>query len=92
MNETLAKSLAKKEKTKILSLDGGGLRGILTLAILEKLEEEIKAQYGKGTRICDYFDIIGGTSTGSIIASALAIGKSVNEITDLYQKLGVKIF
>jgi len=42
--------------------------------------------------LCDYFDLIGGTSTGSIIAASLAIGKTVDEITKLYMELGGKIF
>ncbi len=92
MNEALNNSLNNGQYTKILSLDGGGLRGILTLGILKKLETEIKKSYGQDKRVCDYFDIIGGTSTGSIIASGLAIGKSVDELILLYKNLGSQIF
>ena len=82
---------------RILSLDGGGIRGALTLGYLEKMEA-ILAEKNQGTikkddfRLCQYFDLIGGTSTGSIIASALAIGKSVEEIRKLYFELGGEIF
>jgi patatin-like phospholipase/acyl hydrolase len=79
---------------KILSLDGGGIRGALTLGYLKKLEDILKAKFHDqpGFRLCDYFDLIGGTSTGSIIAASLAIGKTVDEITKLYMDLGGKIF
>ncbi len=79
---------------KILSLDGGGIRGALTLGYLKKLEDILKAKYADKSdfRLCDYFDLIGGTSTGSIIAASLAIGKTVDEITKLYMDLGGKIF
>jgi uncharacterized protein len=79
---------------KILSLDGGGIRGALTLGYLKKLEDILKAKYSDQPhfRLCDYFDLIGGTSTGSIIAASLAIGKTVDEITKLYMDLGGKIF
>ena len=92
MNEVLSNSLKNDHGTKILSLDGGGLRGILTLGILKRLESQIQGHYGASQRLCDYFDIIGGTSTGSIIASGLAIGKSVDELIALYQTLGAEIF
>lgn len=78
---------------RILSLDGGGIRGALTLGYLKKIETILREKEGDpNLLLCDYFDLIGGTSTGSIIASALAIGKSVDEIVDLYMELGGKIF
>lgn len=78
---------------RILSLDGGGIRGALTLGYLKKMETIIrKKENNPELLLCDYFDLIGGTSTGSIIAAALAIGMSVDEIADLYMDLGGKIF
>lgn len=79
---------------KILSLDGGGIRGALTLGYLKKLEDILKAKFPDDSnfRLSDYFDLIGGTSTGSIIAASLAIGRTVDEITKLYMDLGGKIF
>jgi patatin-like phospholipase/acyl hydrolase len=79
---------------KILSLDGGGIRGALTLGYLKKLEDILKAKFPDQPdfRLCNYFDLIGGTSTGSIIAESLAICKTVDEITKLYMDLGGKIF
>ena len=67
---------------KILSLDGGGIKGALTLGLLKKYEELVQEKFGSDTRLCDYFDLIGGTSTGSIIASGLAIGLSIEELKD----------
>lgn len=78
---------------RILSLDGGGIRGALTLGYLKKIETILQSKYKDDSyKLCDYFDLIGGTSTGSIIAAGLAIGMTVNELTDLYMKLGGKIF
>jgi patatin-like phospholipase/acyl hydrolase len=79
---------------KILSLDGGGIRGALTLGYLKNIEDILKAKfsYQPDFRLCDYFDLVGGTSTGAIIAASLAIGKTVDEITKLYMDLGGKIF
>ena len=79
---------------RILALDGGGIRGALTLGYLERLEQILKARHPhiKDFRLCHYFDLIGGTSTGSIISAALSIGMSVNEIKEKYFSLGRKIF
>ena len=69
---------------RILSLDGGGIRGILTLGFLEHIEEMLaKENNDPDFRLCDYFDLIGGTSTGSIIASCLAIGMKASEVKSL---------
>ena len=59
---------------RILSLDGGGVRGAITIAFLERLEKLIAEIEGKPTLLSDWFDVIGGTSTGAIIAGALALG------------------
>lgn len=93
MKKTLHQHLANDgTPKKILSLDGGGIRGALTLGYLKRIETILREKNGKDYLLCDHFDLIGGTSTGSIIASALAIGKSVDEIKDLYMDLGGKIF
>jgi len=93
MSALLERFDAKAPK-KILSLDGGGIRGALTLGYLKKLEDVLKAKHpeNQNFRMSDYFDLIGGTSTGAIIASLLALGKTVDEIKVLYMDLGNKIF
>ena len=79
---------------KILSLDGGGIRGVLTLEILLELETQLKSALNAGDnfRLSDFFDYIGGTSTGAIIAAGLSLGKSVNEMLDFYEKKGAAMF
>ena len=72
----------------MLALDGGGVRGIISLAFLERIETLLRARGGSpDIRMCDYFDLIGGTSTGAIIATGLAFGLSVAHIIDLYLTL-----
>ena len=79
---------------RILALDGGGIRGALSLGYLQRIEDILRKQHGNDPnfRLCHYFDLIGGTSTGSIIAACLATGKTVGEIKTLYMELGGKIF
>ena len=77
---------------RILSLDGGGIRGILTLEFLKAVESLIKARFGEKTLLCDYFDLIGGTSTGSIIAAGLACGMTVDALQALYRNIGASVF
>ncbi|MFD1162038.1 patatin-like phospholipase family protein [Hwangdonia seohaensis] len=93
MKKTFQEHLDPNSGSKnILSLDGGGIRGALTLGYLKKIETILREKHGNDYLLCDHFDLIGGTSTGSIIAGALAIGKSVDEIVSLYMDLGGKIF
>jgi patatin-like phospholipase/acyl hydrolase len=68
-------------KTKILSLDGGGAKGFYTLGALR----EIEALVG-GPPLHKHFRVIFGTSTGSIIAALIALGRSVEEIHQLYRQ------
>ena len=79
---------------RILALDGGGIRGALTLGYLKRIETILRKQHGnsRSFRLCHYFDLIGGTSTGSIIAACLAIGMTVDQIKSMYMDLGPKIF
>jgi patatin-like phospholipase/acyl hydrolase len=76
---------------RLLALDGGGIRGILTLEILHRIEQLVAQATGK-TRLCDFFDFIGGTSTGAIIAAGLARGMSVAELLSFYQQTGPAMF
>ncbi|MBM3524279.1 MAG: hypothetical protein FJX57_15095 [Alphaproteobacteria bacterium] len=79
---------------RILALDGGGLRGILSLGILEHIERLLaeRHQAGKDFRLAHYFDLIAGTSTGAIIAAGLAKGMSVAEVLKLYRTIGGSVF
>jgi patatin-like phospholipase/acyl hydrolase len=75
----------KNKPFKILSIDGGGIKGLYSATILQHLENE----YG---RISDYFDMICGTSTGGLIALALAQQISTTTICETYEKKGRIIF
>ena len=79
---------------RILGLDGGGLRGILTLGFLQRIEQILRDRYDgePSFRLCHYFDLIAGTSTGAIIAAALATGMGVEDLIGQYQKLGREVF
>jgi uncharacterized protein len=77
---------------RILAIDGGGVRGVVALAFLERIERILESQYGKPIRLCDHFDLIGGTSTGAIIATALALGYKVADIRSFYFRLGPRVF
>ena len=83
-----------KAPKRILSLDGGGIRGAISIGILEKVEKILAEQTGRDEqfRMSDYFDLIIGTSTGAIIAGSLAKGMSVSEVKSYYLKLGGKVF
>jgi hypothetical protein len=70
----------------ILSIDGGGIRGVFAAQILKRIQEEMKFNFA------DRFDIIAGTSTGSIIAAGLAIDHSIDKLIMLYKTQGKKIF
>jgi hypothetical protein len=74
---------------KILSIDGGGVRGVIAIEILEKIESRLrKLHHRPNLVLADYFDFIGGTSTGAIIAALLALGVDVDVagIRQLYKK------
>ncbi len=71
---------------RILSIDGGGIKGVFPAAFLADIEDTLEHP------IYRYFDLIAGTSTGGIMALALALGIKASEILDFYRKHGPKIF
>lgn len=71
---------------RILSLDGGGIRGAFSASVLSTLEKET------GRAVVDHFDLITGTSTGGIIALGLALGLPASAIRDFYRDKGLDIF
>lgn len=73
---------------KILSLDGGGIRGIFSANVIAQIENVLDLKEPAGA----YFDLICGTSTGGIIAIALGLGVPIQRIVDLYQDSGKDIF
>lgn len=90
----LAARYETEQPRKILSLDGGGIRGVLTLEILLSLENQLKTELKRDDkfRLSDYFDYIGGTSTGAIIAAGLSRGMSVMQLLDFYEQKGEAMF
>ena len=94
MSEHLRERFQRPGPKRILALDGGGSRGLLSLGVLAQLERELAARSGQGEnfRLAHYFDLIGGTSTGAIIATTLALEWRVRDVVDLYFKLLPAIF
>jgi patatin-like phospholipase/acyl hydrolase len=74
------------EPYRILALDGGGLRGIFTAAVLAEAEDAY------GPAFLESFDLLTGTSTGGIIALGLASGRTCREMLGFYQEAGARIF
>ncbi|WP_277983574.1 CBASS cGAMP-activated phospholipase [Sphingomonas faeni] len=79
-------TIARRRTFRILALDGGGIKGAFTAAVLASLEAKT------GKRASDHFDLITGTSTGGILAIGLGLGFSATELRDFYVKRGPTIF
>jgi uncharacterized protein len=79
---------------RILALDGGGTRGIVTIAFLEEIERQLAEATGRGAdfRLCEYFDLIGGTSVGAMIATMLAMGERAADIRARFLAWAPEIF
>jgi len=71
---------------RILSIDGGGIKGVFPLAFLASIEDSVGRPAG------EYFDLISGTSTGGIIALGLGLGFSAQELLVMYEQLGKQVF
>lgn len=81
-------------RRKLLALDGGGIRGVISLEVLGQIERTLRAALGRGEDfvLADYFDYIAGTSTGAIIAAGLSLGWPVDRLRRLYALNGEEMF
>jgi uncharacterized protein len=83
---SLTERIEREGPKKLLAIDGGGVRCVLALEVLQRIEDLLKKKSRKGDfRLADYFDYIAGTSTGGFIAAELSIGMSVKDILEFYQ-------
>ncbi len=83
-------SVPRGPRFRILALDGGGLRGAFTAAVLAKWDDMLKS--GGGNDIVKHFDLVAGTSTGAILAIGLGMGLKPLDMLNFYKKEGPKIF
>src|SRR5918996_1178202 len=76
---------------KLLAIDGGGIRGVIALEVLARIEE-LLGKGDRGFRLADYFDLIAGPGPGATIAAGLSLGMSVDEIRRFYLASGAEMF
>ena len=83
-----------QEPRKLLALDGGGIRGLITVEVLGEIEKHLQDRLGSDEtfRLADYFDYIAGTSTGAIVATCLALGMRVEQVRGFYEQSGAEMF
>ncbi len=90
---TLTERIDAPGPKRILSLDGGGIRGVISLRILRRVESLLRdATHNPRLRLSEWFDFIGGTSTGAIIAACLSLGMEAAQIEDFYQSCAREMF
>jgi uncharacterized protein len=78
---------------KLLALDGGGLRGHISIEFLACIESALRKRFGREDLVlADYFDYVGGTSTGAIISTLVALGAPVAQIREFYLTRGRAMF
>jgi uncharacterized protein len=77
---------------RLLSIDGGGLAGLIPAEALVEIERQLDSLCGCERPLCERFDLIGGTSTGAILATGLALGLRAAKLRDFYLDFGKDIF
>lgn len=95
LRSDLTDHLSPEGPKRILSLDGGGVRSAMSIAILHKIDAILRQRHG-GSRqfhLADYFDLVGGTSTGAILASLIVTRKfTISEIRDVFFELARRTY
>jgi uncharacterized protein len=94
LDMNLTEKIQAGGQKKILALDGGGIRGILTVEILAQIEDLLREKSGGGKEfvLADYFDFFAGTSTGAIVAACLSWGMTADRIRNFYLQNGKEMF
>ena len=91
---SLAERLARTGPRKLLAIDGGGIRGAIAVEVLAEIERVLQNALGRGDEfvLADYFDYIGGTSVGAMLATLLSLGQRVAQVRDFYQRSARIVF
>jgi len=93
MPSTLIKRIDSPGPKKILSCDGGGILGLISVEILARIEAQLRIRLAKPELVlADWFDFVSGTSTGAIIAACIASGMSMDRIREFYVGSGEQMF
>ena len=94
MSAARDKHLFSEGPKRVLSLDGGGVRGLISLGILAHIECELAKRQTKPSefRLAHYFDLIGGTSVGALIAALLAMNLSVSHVVNIFYGIAQNVF
>jgi len=91
---TITERIKSQGPKKLLALDGGGIRGMMTVEVLASIEHMLRKELKKDDDfvLADYFDFVAGTSTGAIIAACISLGMSVARIRQFYLDSGREMF
>ncbi|HLJ83617.1 MAG TPA: patatin-like phospholipase family protein [Candidatus Eremiobacteraceae bacterium] len=85
MDSHLDKLIDGAGPKKLLSIDGGGIRGLIAIEFLSRIEAILRDRSGRSDLVLgDYFDYVGGTSTGAIVATLISMGFATKEIREFY--------
>jgi len=77
--------MAPMRSHRLLACDGGGMRGLISIEVLAKLEKELRSLTGNPRLVlADFFDYVGGTSCGAIVAALIAMGKPMDDIRTFF--------
>jgi uncharacterized protein len=77
---------------RLLSIDGGGVAGLIPAESLIAIEQQLDAITGRSAPLCERFDMIGGTSTGAILAAGLCLGLKAEKLRNFYLQRGKEVF
>ncbi|MDH5540908.1 MAG: patatin-like phospholipase family protein, partial [Rhizobacter sp.] len=94
MSQALIQRMQAPGPKKILACDGGGIRGLMSVEILAKLEDDLRVKLGRGSDfvLADYFDFACGTSTGAVISACIACGMPMAHVRKFYLQSGEQMF